>query len=206
MDSENQSAQLLSQVETGITELERTVQSFEFMVLEAERLMSEIEEAAGENDAASQAREQELARVLHANYNAGQRVLEASVNLDDAMISTEIVLQARALAEENNSAPLPAGMLVIEGRYRLVQLIYKRPRVHLYLARRLKDAPLSKSGEQPLVVIREIVLAGLSSDLRKRIEQAAFEEFITPRIFGSPHLPGVGDRVHVEHGRHYLVL
>lgn len=206
MDSESQSAQLLSQVESGIAELERTVQSFELMAGEVEKLMDEVEDVADADNPVSQANEQDLARALHASYNAGQRVLEASVNLDDAMISTEVVLQARALAEENNSAPLPAGMLVLDGRYRLVQLIYKRPRIHLYLARRLSDSPLSKTGEQPLVVIREIVLAGLSADLRKRIERAAFEEFITPRIFGSLHLPGVGDRVHVEHGRHYLVL
>jgi serine/threonine protein kinase len=77
--------------------------------------------------------------------------------------------------------------------------------VHLYLARRLDDGA-NKTSEPSLVAIREIVLAGLTPPMRQRIEQAAAHEFASPRYFGSLFLPGVGDRIHVDHARHYLIV
>ncbi|HKF39225.1 MAG TPA: hypothetical protein VKB35_20180, partial [Ktedonobacteraceae bacterium] len=82
---------------------------------------------------------------------------------------------------------------------RLVQLLHCRPRLHLYLAQRITD-------QSPLVAIRELVLTGLSPELRRQIERAAFEEFASPLLLGSPHLPGAGDRVCSENERHYLVM
>ena len=104
--------------------------------------------------------------------------------------------------------PLPPGATILGGRYRIVELLHSRPRINLYLADRLagaseqeQDAPAASP-----VAIREIVLAGLSPDLQKGIEKAAFEEFVAPGLLGSPRLPGVGDRILVEHERHYLVM
>ncbi len=141
--------------------------------------------------------------------------------------------------------PLPEGSIVMQGRYRLVQLLQHRPRLHLYLAQRLSDQPGDHKGlvkipvsflpdhssppsptcwinphstegdfphkdaaptDQSLVAIRELVLAGLSPELRRQIERAAFEEFASPLVLGSPHLPGAGDRACVENERHYLVM
>jgi serine/threonine protein kinase len=56
------------------------------------------------------------------------------------------------------------------------------------------------------VAVRELVLAGLSPELRRQIERAAFEEFASPLVLGSPHLPGAGDRACIENERHYLVM
>jgi serine/threonine protein kinase len=50
------------------------------------------------------------------------------------------------------------------------------------------------------------VLADLSPQFQRAVERAAFEEFVSPAMFGSPRRPGVGDRVHVENERHYLVM
>jgi len=162
--------------------------------------------------------------------------------------------------------PLPEGSIVMQGKYRLVQLLHRRPRLHLYLAQRLTDgspsfrgtagdhkgpprhssppSPLREEGtagdhkgppyhssppsptcwinphstegyfphtdaaptDQSLVAIRELVLTGLSPELRRQIERAAFEEFASPPVLGSPHLPGAGDRVCSENERHYLVM
>ena len=133
--------------------------------------------------------------------------------------------------------PLPEGSIVMQGRYRLVQLLQHRPRLHLYLAQRLSGespsfrgtagdhkgpprhssppSPLRegyfphKDGEpadQSLVAMRELVLTGLSPELRRQIERAAFEEFASPLVLGSPHLPGAGDRACIENERHYLVM
>jgi len=140
--------------------------------------------------------------------------------------------------------PLPEGSIVMQGRYRLVQLLQHRPRLHLYLAQRLTDGspsfrgtagdhkgppfptptpsptcwinPHSTEGyfphkdaaptDQSLVAMRELVLTGLSPELRRQIERAAFEEFASPLVLGSPHLPGAGDRACIENERHYLVM
>ena len=109
---------------------------------------------------------------------------------------------------DNSLAPLPNGALLIQGKYRIVRLLHRRPRLNMYLAERTNDQSRNGKGPQlrPMVAIRELVLAGLTSELSKQIDRAAFEEFAAPMLFGSPHLPGVGDRVSVENERHYTVM
>lgn len=112
--------------------------------------------------------------------------------------------------ESTSFEPLPYGALILQGRYRIVQLLHTRPRVNLYLGYRL-PRPLEETAEQALeppapVAIREMLLADLAPRLQRAIERAAFEEFVSPAMFGSPRLPGVGDRVLIENERHYLVM
>jgi hypothetical protein len=104
--------------------------------------------------------------------------------------------------------PLPDGTIIIQGKYRVARLLHRRPRLHLYLAERINNQPRYGITQQPqpLVAIRELVLTGLSPEMSKQIERAAFEEFVAPGLFGSPHLPGAGDRMRVEGERHYTVM
>ncbi|HYU75164.1 MAG TPA: hypothetical protein VEL31_21050 [Ktedonobacteraceae bacterium] len=110
-----------------------------------------------------------------------------------------------------NGAVLGEGKVILEGRYRIVQLLYKRPRLNLYLGRRLPTQQRSEkaldNGErmEPLVAIRELVLVGLPQPVQAQIEAAAFEEFVSPVVSGSARLPVDSDRVWVEGERHYLV-
>ena len=115
---------------------------------------------------------------------------------------------AGVLNTDSSLEPLPTGALLIQGKYRIVRLLHRRPRLNLYLAERTNDRSMNGNQTQlrPLVAIRELVLAGLPLEVSKQIERAAFEEFVTPMLFGSPHLPGVGDRVSVENERHYTVM
>lgn len=107
--------------------------------------------------------------------------------------------------------------VILEGRYRIIRCLAQRPRLNLYLGRRLAvDGQLSsflndlpnqdESMYEPLVAIRELVLTGLPTQMRMLIEAAAFEEFVAPSVFGSSHLPTTGDRVWIEGERHYLVM
>lgn len=107
--------------------------------------------------------------------------------------------------------------IILEGRYRIIHCLAQRPRLNLYLGRRLSlDRQLSsflndlpnqhEQVYEPLVAIRELVLTGLPSQTRALIEAAAFEEFVAPSVFGSSHLPTAGDRVWIEDERHYLVM
>lgn len=108
-----------------------------------------------------------------------------------------------------SDGPLPTGTTILNGQYRLLELLHQRPRVNLYLGRRLPRSDMAKQhleAQESLVVIRELVLVGLPRQLQKRVESAAFEEFVSPVMFGSPRLPGTGDRVRVEGERHYLVM
>lgn len=108
-----------------------------------------------------------------------------------------------------NSTALPEGSIILGGRYRLIQLLQHRPRVNLYLGRHLSqhDSASSQDEEhEPLVAIRELVLTSLSPQLRSRIEQAAFEEFVSPVVLGSPRLREAGNRVRSEGDRNYLVM
>jgi hypothetical protein len=108
-----------------------------------------------------------------------------------------------------NDGPLPSGTTILAGQYRLLELLHQRPRVNLYLGRRLPRTDATKQqleAQESLVVIRELVLLGLPRSLQKQVEQAAFEEFVSPAMFGSLRLPGAGDRVRVEGERHYLVM
>lgn len=107
------------------------------------------------------------------------------------------------------AGPLPAGTIILTGQYQVLELLHQRPRVNLYLGRRLPRTGATKpqlEAQESLVVIRELVLVGLPRPLQKRVEQAAFEEFVSPAMFGSLRLPGAGDRVRVEEERHYLVM
>ncbi len=108
-----------------------------------------------------------------------------------------------------NDDPMPAGTTILAGQYRLLELLHQRPRVNLYLGRRLPRTDVTKQqleAQESLVVIRELVLVGLPRQLQKQVEQAAFEEFVSPAMFGSLRLPGAGDRVRIERERHYLVM
>jgi hypothetical protein len=104
--------------------------------------------------------------------------------------------------------PLSPGTLILQGRYRIAQLLHARPRVNLYLGYRLpaQQAQPAEATAPELVAIRELALAGLEPEEQEAVVQAAFEEFVSPVMFGSPRLPGVGDRVSIERERHYLVM
>jgi hypothetical protein len=104
--------------------------------------------------------------------------------------------------------PLAPGTLILQGRYRIAQLLHTRPRVNLYLGYRLpaQQGQPAEAAAPELVAIRELVLAGLAPEDQEAVAQAAFEEFVSPGMFGSPRLPGVGDRTSIEHERHYLVM
>lgn len=213
MDSEYQTEPLLSQVEAGVAELERAVEDFEEAVTRIEQRVTEM----ARPDYASRTGGEHprlLLQALHTKRDAEERVYTANAALNAQI---EIALQDGASTPQHAQCqaadappgactPLPAGTLVCAGRYRLLRLLFQRPRVHLYLARRLDDAPLPGRGEQPLVAIRELVLSGLDPASRQEVEHAAFAEFAAPRLFGSPHLPGVGDRPYIENERHYLVM
>ncbi len=101
------------------------------------------------------------------------------------------------------------GDIILVGRYRIVRLLYQRPRLNLYLARRVSvhaEMAESASAYEPLVAIRELILTDLAPEVCAQIEAAAFEEFVAPVVLGSPRLPTVGDRVRIEGERHYLVM
>ncbi len=112
----------------------------------------------------------------------------------------------------DESAALEKGDIILGGRYRIVQQLYQRPRLNLYLGRRVfQQSPHSaavraNAASEPLVAIRELVLTDLSPSVREQIKAVAFEEFVSPILLGSPHLPSVGDRVWVEGERHYLIM
>ena len=115
--------------------------------------------------------------------------------------------EANPLLVSLGQEPLSPGALILQGRYGIAQLLHARPRVNLYLGYRLSAHGAQQAGAAPeLVTIRELVLAGLSADEQELVTRAAFEEFVSPMMFGSPRLPGVGDRVSIERERHYLVM
>lgn len=113
--------------------------------------------------------------------------------------------------------------VILEGRYRIIRCLVQRPRLKVYLGRRLPvdrgvssflndlpegiEPPTQNEQEyEPLVAIRELDLTGLSVQMRMLLEAAAFEEFVAPSVFGSSRLPTTGDRVWIEGNHHYLVL
>ncbi len=110
-------------------------------------------------------------------------------------------------AEIHDSA-LAAGTVILDGKYRLERLMHQHPRVNLYLGRRLPQLDQTIQGhaapELP-VAIRELVLTGLSPQLCRQIEQAAFEEFIAPAVPGLSRWPGASDHIRMDGDRHYLV-
>lgn len=204
MDSESQIALLLAQVDAGMRELEHTVENFEMAVSHAEQCVSEVEMHMGANSLQAESGLQPLTRALQASQDAATLVRAANTALNTALTQAETTISADAPAD--NAAPLLPGTLICDGRYRLLQLLHSRPRVHLYLARRQANPTTQTDDAQPLVAIREIILAGLAPSVRQSVVRAAFEEFAAPQLFGSPHLPGVGDHLFLEDGRHYLVM
>ncbi len=112
---------------------------------------------------------------------------------------------------------LPVGSRILDGQYCLTRLLYQRPRVNLYLGRRLAMAQQGETGvasetqkrrEEPLVAIRELVLAGLPAQVQEQVEQAVREEFVSPGVVSSLHLSGTGERMWLrsQHERHYLLM
>jgi hypothetical protein len=123
--------------------------------------------------------------------------------------TTHVLLDVVGVPKPDESLDaLPGGAIILRGKYRIVRLLYCRPRLNLYLAERTNVQYRNGEGAQlpPLVAIRELVLAGLPSEISNQVARAAFEEFAAPMLFGSPHLPGVGDRVYVENERYYTIL
>ncbi len=98
------------------------------------------------------------------------------------------------------------GTLILDKNYRVLRLLHQRERVNLYLGERISETSESETAEKRFVAIRELVLTDLSPEMRAPIEQAAFEEFVSPAVLGSSSLPGAGDRARVEGDRHYLVM
>lgn len=111
--------------------------------------------------------------------------------------------------DEREVETLAQDEVILKGRYRIMDLLYKRPRLRLYLGCRLaSEAPdeAEPANVESLVAIRELVLTGLPESLRERIERAAFEEFVAPVVLGPTRLATIGDRVWTEGERHYLVM
>ena len=222
---------LLSHIEAWVVELERVVNAFEDAVDEVDEALDQAEQASEYDDVQiRQGRDlRQLENALESMLRVAGLVRAANTALDEAIDAARLVVineqletstaNGNALDGQLQTAPritelrhseaipdsmagsldpLPEGSIVMQGRYRLVQLLQRRPRLHLYLAQHLTD--------QSLVAMRELVLTGLSPELRRQIERAAFEEFASPLVLGSPHLPGAGDRACIENERHYLVM
>ncbi len=105
---------------------------------------------------------------------------------------------------------VPPGSLIVGGRYRVDRLLQQRPRVNLYLGHRIlpihdAEQPHNDIGES-LVAIRELDLSALPQLSRSLVEGAAFEEFVSPVVAGSPRISSVPDRVTTEDERHYFIM
>lgn len=98
-----------------------------------------------------------------------------------------------------------AGALILGGRYRIIRLLYQRPRLNLYLGRRVVTQSLDETSG-PLVAIRELLCNELSPLMRTQIEAAINEEFTTPVVLGASHVPAAGDRCYSEGGRYYYCM
>jgi serine/threonine protein kinase len=101
---------------------------------------------------------------------------------------------------------LAEGEVILDGHYRIVELLYRRPRLRLYLARRVSLEQASEEEIEHVVAIRELVLGELPELVREQIEKAAFEEFVAPIVLGPSQLSTGGDRVWTKGERHYLVM
>lgn len=125
--------------------------------------------------------------------------MKSGVQVEDVV--EEVDVQAPAWA---------SGSLILQGRYRLERLLCQRPRVNLYLGRRL---PGTQELEQPesaatesLVAVRELDLTGLLESPHTLAERAAFEEFVSPVVAGSPRITSVPDRIATESERQYFIV
>jgi serine/threonine protein kinase len=119
---------------------------------------------------------------------------------------------ARKSGGHSNNVALKEGEVILDGRYRIERLLYQRPRVNLYLGRRIAQARAQADivaiaeESEPLVAIRELLLADLGLQVRVQIEAAVQEEFISPIVLGSSQLPALGDRIMRDGERSYLVM
>lgn len=106
------------------------------------------------------------------------------------------------------SESLAAGSRILDGRYMLLRLLYTRPRVNLYLGWRLARG--GDNRQSGLVAVRELVLDGLPAGARARVEQATWEEFLSPGVVSRLRLPAAGATERLwtgaEQGRLYLVM
>ncbi|GCE46968.1 hypothetical protein EI42_00493 [Thermosporothrix hazakensis] len=102
--------------------------------------------------------------------------------------------------------PLRNGDIILDGCYCIEQLLYQRPRVNLYLGRRVGSSAGGDKEFEPLVAIREVVLVGLDPLVRDCIENALLEEAQHSTLFCPVGLPLVSERVLVEGGRYYLII
>lgn len=223
-----ESQMLLSHVETWMVELEREVRAFEAAVEEVEEVMDDVEYAEGYDNVDGQIDSAQNLQQLERAFDATERIAQL-VHAAESALSEAIVTAYQAIEGEAtlSDAPLEEGSLILNGQYRIIQLLHQRPRLNLYLAKRqaagIQNASFTDSNhvetppgapqfvvpthpQEPLVAIRELVLTGLPPQIRQQIEHAAFEEFVSPGVLGSPRLPGAGDRVRVEGERHYLVM
>lgn len=102
------------------------------------------------------------------------------------------------------------GSIILQGRYRLERLLGQRPRVNLYLGRRLpgpqEPEQLESAETEALVAVRELDLTGLPETSHRLAERAAFEEFVSPVVAGAPRIISVPDRVASEGERHYFIM
>ncbi len=111
-----------------------------------------------------------------------------------------------------SNTALKEGEVILDGRYRIERLLYQRPRVNLYLGRRITQARAQADivalteEKEPLVAIRELLLADLGLQVRAQIEAAVMEEFTSPVVLGSSQLPELGDRIMTAGERSYLVM
>lgn len=197
-------AEMLELVEVRTAELERAVDSFEATATQIEQSLAELELIEEANEAQRDSGLSALTRAFQVSHDAQAQVYMASRTLNETMARAENLTYTGGSTAE--STLLPPGTCICDGRYRLLHLLYARPRVHLYLARRLRTLSGAAETAQSLVAIRELVLTDLDPQVCQQVVQAAFEEFAAPQYFGSPHLPGVGDHVHVENERHYLIM
>ena len=181
MDSESQIALLLAQVDAGLRELEHTVENFEQAVAQAEQCMDEAEAQVQAGTWHEEDELRDLTRNLQASQDAALLVRVANGALNDALTQAETALSTTTPTRE--IGPLVPGTLICDGRYRLLHVLYSRPRIHLYLARRQSGLIGYSGEEQPLVVIRELVLTGLAPSVRQNVVRAAFEEFAAPQLF-----------------------
>jgi hypothetical protein len=195
---------MLARVEVQTAEFESAVQRFEDTVTRVEQSLVEVEQIERIDETQRASDLLALTRAFQATQDAQAHVDVASRVLHNTLALTESFTSAGGSTAEDTL--LPPGTLICDGRYRLLHLLYARPRVHLYLARRLRTLSGATSPAQSLVAIRELVLIDLDPQVRQQIVRAAFEEFAAPQYFGSSHLPGVGDHVYLEEERHYLVM
>jgi hypothetical protein len=197
-------AEMLALVDVQTAALEHAVANFQETAAQIEQALASLSPGEETNEAPAEPGLLTLTRAFQVSHDAQTQVYMASRVLNETLARAENLTYTGGSSAEY--ALLPPGTCICDGRYRLLHLLYARPRVHLYLARRLRTRSGVAEPAQSLVAIRELVLTGLDAQVRQQVIRAAFEEFAAPQYFGSSHLPGVGDQVYSENERHYLVM